>query len=71
MTKVMIRSKGTVLAVRGAVADVAFESGELPRIEALLIEWDRPDALMLEMQAHIDERTVRGVVSRLPDCSAA
>jgi F-type H+/Na+-transporting ATPase subunit beta len=62
MAMVKIHAKGTVLAVRGAVVDVAFESGELPRIdEALLVEWGRPDALMLEVQAHIDEQTVRGV----------
>ena len=35
------RSRGTVLAVRGAVVDVAFASGELPQLdEALVVEWD-------------------------------
>jgi len=53
---------GRVIAVRGAVVDVAFEPGELPRLdEALVVEWDQPEALIIEVQAHIDERTVRGV----------
>ena len=54
--------RGKVLAIRGAVVDVAFEAGELPRLEeALIVEWDRPGALIVEVQAHLDERTVRGV----------
>ena len=56
------RSKGWVLAVRGAVVDVAFEGGDLPTIdEALVIEWDRPQSLIVEVQAHLDETTIRGV----------
>ena len=62
MTKGTAQSKGTVVAVRGAVVDAAFEIGDLPQIdEALVIEWDRPEVLMVEVQAHLDERTVRGV----------
>ena len=54
--------RGKVLAIRGAVVDVAFEAGELPRLEeALIVEWDRPGALIVEVQAHLDESTVRGV----------
>ena len=54
--------RGKVLAIRGAVVDVAFQAGELPRLEeALIVEWDRPGALIVEVQAHLDERTVRGV----------
>ena len=54
--------RGKVLAIRGAVVDVAFEAGELPRLEeALIVEWDRPGSLIVEVQAHLDERTVRGV----------
>jgi F-type H+-transporting ATPase subunit beta len=50
-----------VVAVRGAVVDVAFDT-ELPRLEeALVVEWDQPEALVIEVQAHLDERTVRGV----------
>ncbi|TSD90630.1 F0F1 ATP synthase subunit beta [Mycobacterium sp. KBS0706] len=53
---------GKVLAVRGAVLDVAFDGAELPRLdEALIVEWDQPEPLMLEVQAHLDERTVRAV----------
>jgi len=53
---------GSVVAVRGAVVDVAFEAAELPRIaEALVVEWDQPETLIIEVQAHLDERTVRGV----------
>lgn len=62
MTERPAESKGTVLAVRGAVVDVAFDPGYLPQIdEALLVEWDRPSALMVEVQAHLDAGTVRGV----------
>src|SRR5580692_7927711 len=50
---------GKVVAVRGAVVDVAFEGGLLPRLdEALIVDWDRPETLMVEVQAHLDERTV-------------
>ncbi len=55
-------SAGKVTAVRGAVVDVAFAPGHLPRLdEALVIEWDQPETLIVEVQAHLDERTVRGV----------
>ncbi len=56
------KAAGRVIAVRGAVIDVAFESAELPRLdEALVVEWDQPETLIVEVQAHLDERTVRGV----------
>jgi F-type H+/Na+-transporting ATPase subunit beta len=56
------RPTGTVIAARGAVIDVAFEVGELPGLnEALVVRWDQPEALVIEVQAHLDERTVRGV----------
>src|SRR5262252_4768528 len=56
------RSTGKVIAVRGAVVDVAFETAKLPPLdEALIVEWDRPENLIVEVQAHLDERTVRGV----------
>ena len=51
-----------VLAVRGAVVDVAFDSTVLPRLdEALIVEWDQPGTLIVEVQAHLDDSTVRGV----------
>ena len=53
---------GKVLAVRGAVIDVVFDGAELPCLdEALVVEWDQPETLIVEVQAHLDERTVRGV----------
>jgi F-type H+-transporting ATPase subunit beta len=56
------RPGGTVIAVRGAVVDVVFEPAELPRLdEALIVEWDQPETLTVEVQAHLDERTVRAV----------
>jgi F0F1-type ATP synthase beta subunit len=56
------RPAGKVLAIRGAVVDVAFAAAELPRLEeALIVEWDRPQTLMVEVQAHLDQNTVRGV----------
>ncbi len=56
-----LRKMGQVVAVRGAVVDVAFD-GALPQVDAaLVIEWDRPERLVVEVQAHLDERTVRGV----------
>ena len=48
--------------MRGAVVDVAFPGDELPRLdEALLVEWDQPGPLVVEVQAHLDASTVRGV----------
>ena len=56
------KAAGKVVAVRGAVIDVVFESAALPRLdEALVVEWDRPETLIVEVQAHLDELTVRGV----------
>jgi len=53
---------GMIVAVRGAVVDVVFEPAELPRLdEALIVEWDQPEKLIVEVQAHLDERTVRAV----------
>jgi F-type H+-transporting ATPase subunit beta len=53
---------GIVLAVRGAVVDVVFSEIELPRINsALVVEWDRPSPLILEVHSHMDLTTVRAV----------
>jgi F-type H+-transporting ATPase subunit beta len=44
------------------VVDVAFDGIQLPRLEeALIVEWDQPGSLIIEVQAHLDERTLRGV----------
>ncbi len=53
---------GTVIAVRGPVIDVQIDAGPLPAInDSLIIEWDRPEALVVEVLAHLDQRRVRGV----------
>ena len=53
---------GTVLSVRGAVVDVGFERDLLPPINsAMIIEWDRPERLVLEVHSHVDPTTVRGI----------
>ena len=62
MIRQAAQSRGEVLAVRGAVVDVAFTAGDLPQIdEALAVEWDRTGPQIVEVQAHHDETTVRGV----------
>jgi F-type H+-transporting ATPase subunit beta len=53
---------GRVHAVRGAVIDVRYDAGMLPALnEALIVEWDRPEPLMLEVQGHLDLNTLRAV----------
>jgi F-type H+-transporting ATPase subunit beta len=53
---------GKVVAVRGAVVDVAFEGPGLPALEeALIVEWDLPGDLLVEVHAHLDDSSVRGV----------
>jgi F-type H+-transporting ATPase subunit beta len=57
-----IVSVGTVVSVRGAVVDVSFEGDVLPAINtALVVEWDRPEPLVLEVHSHIDPTTIRGI----------
>ncbi len=54
--------QGSVVAVRGAVVDVRFDGGTLPPIHtALVVEWDRPEPLLLEVHGHVDLATVRGI----------
>ncbi|HTW33913.1 MAG TPA: F0F1 ATP synthase subunit beta [Rhizomicrobium sp.] len=53
---------GVVTAVRGGVIDVAFASQSLPEIEeALIVAWDKPEPLMLEVHAHLNAHSVRGI----------
>ena len=53
---------GTVVSVRGAVVDVSFDGDALPPINtALIVEWDRPEPLVLEVHSHVDPATVRGI----------
>jgi F-type H+-transporting ATPase subunit beta len=52
--------QGTVLSVRGAVVDVGFAEGEAPGIDtALVVKWDQPEPLVLEVHSHVDPVTVR------------
>ncbi len=57
-----IFQEGWVVAARGSVVDVYFETGKLPIInEALDVMWGRSRPLVLEVQQHIDKHTVRAV----------
>ena len=57
-----MQPSGTVLSVRGAVVEVLFQDTVLPPIDtALIVEWDRPQTLVLEVHSHVDTRTVRGI----------
>jgi F-type H+-transporting ATPase subunit beta len=53
---------GIVQAVRGAVVDVVIFGTDLPQINsALVVEWDRPTPLILEVHSHLDLHTLRAV----------
>jgi F-type H+/Na+-transporting ATPase subunit beta len=53
---------GRVIAVRGAVVDVAFDGATLPPIEdALLVMPDGGTPITVEVQAHLNETTVRSI----------
>ena len=53
---------GIVQAVRGAVVDVVFARDDLPELNsALVVEWDRPTPLILEVHSHLDLTTLRAV----------
>jgi len=53
---------GKVIAIRGAVVDVHFGDGMLPAVNtALVVAWDRPEALVLEVHSHVNETTIRGI----------
>jgi F-type H+-transporting ATPase subunit beta len=55
-------SVGTVVSVKGAVVDARFNGGVLPPINtALMVDWDLPEPLVLEVHSHVDPKTVRGV----------
>jgi F-type H+-transporting ATPase subunit beta len=58
----LVGSYGTVVSVRGAIVDVNFGSDTLPPINsALIVEWDRPELLILEVHSHVDSMTVRSI----------
>ncbi len=53
---------GRVTAVSGSVVDITFPVAGLPPINtALEVDWDGPHRLTVEVQQHLDPRTVRGV----------
>ncbi len=53
---------GTVVRVVGVVVDAEFPTGDLPSINnALVVERDRDPELVVEVQEHVDPRTVRGI----------
>ncbi len=55
-------SDGQVIAIRGAVIDVRFSGAELPSIkDALLVENGGDGTVTIEVQAHLDASTVRGI----------
>src|ERR1700736_17941 len=57
-----IIATGTVIAVRGAVVDVQFDGCALPPIDtALIVAWDRPEPLVLEVHSHADAAIVRSI----------
>jgi F-type H+-transporting ATPase subunit beta len=57
--------RGRITAVRGAVVDVAFDAGALPLIEeALVIMTDDGPPIIAEVQAHLDQRSVRALALR-------
>src|SRR5579872_4863290 len=57
-----LASTGRVVSVRGAVVDVSFDDAMLPPINsALIVDWDRPAPLTLEVHSHLDLTTIRGI----------
>eukprot|EP00919_Chromeraceae_sp_WS-2016_P047266 GHVR01112036.1.p1 GENE.GHVR01112036.1~~GHVR01112036.1.p1 ORF type:complete len:496 (+),score=117.26 GHVR01112036.1:352-1839(+) len=57
-----IAADGIVEAVRGAVVDIVFPDADLPQLNtALVVQWDLPTPLVLEVHSHLDPSTVRAV----------
>ncbi|MGC9399095.1 MAG: F0F1 ATP synthase subunit beta [Anaerolineae bacterium] len=57
-----VERAGTVVRVVGVVIDAEFPSGDLPSIHnALIVERDDASALVVEVQEHVDPRTVRAI----------
>ena len=55
-------NEGRIVAVRGAVVDIAFDAAPLPPIDdALAIVRDSAATIVVEVQAHCDEATVRAI----------
>ncbi|MCA7883570.1 F0F1 ATP synthase subunit beta [Burkholderia contaminans] len=67
---------GCVVAVRGAVVDIAFPTGMVPPVDtSVSIDVDASSSIIAEVQAHLDDRTVRALAmqstSGLPRGAAA
>jgi F-type H+/Na+-transporting ATPase subunit beta len=59
---------GKVLSVRGAAVDVRFGEGQAPAIDtAMIVKWDRPETLVLEVHSYVDTTTVRGIALQATD----
>ena len=54
-------AEGVVISVRGAVVEAAFPAGLPPINSALIVHWDRPEPLLLEVHSHSDETRVRAI----------
>jgi F-type H+-transporting ATPase subunit beta len=73
LTKTFIRKvkdmkDGRVVQIIGAVVDVQFEDGDLPELlTALEIDRNNGERLVLEVQQHLGESTVRCVAMDSPD----
>ena len=53
---------GTIVRVVGVVVDAEFPSGDLPSIHnALVVQRDEAPELVVEVQEHVDPRTVRAI----------
>jgi F-type H+-transporting ATPase subunit beta len=56
------KTEGFVLSVRGAVVEVRFDEAGAPAINtAMIVKWDRPETLVLEVHSYVDPITVRGI----------
>lgn len=65
MLRTADRLQGHVVAVRGAVVDIEFEQAPLPPVDdAVSIECEARPPIIAEVQAHLDQRTVRALALR-------
>ena len=55
------RAEGVVISVRGSVVDVRFEDGLPGLLEALYVRVSEENDVPLEVQQHLDEKTVRSI----------
>jgi len=56
-----MQTNGRVVAVRGAVIDIAFDEGALPEINEAVAIGQGSDAIVAEVQAHLNEHSVRAI----------